>query len=107
MGDIVNRQSEQRRQPLAAGMRRSWVGLCLWAIFAAGLLIQIAAPRLKIENRAFVMPPISDARGPVLRPDVLVSRERWMQFLSGVFTVGGAVALGVCYRRKLLVALKG
>ncbi|HVI10911.1 MAG TPA: hypothetical protein VND65_21685 [Candidatus Binatia bacterium] len=90
-----------------ARIRQSRVALSLWLIFTTGLLIQLAAPRLKIENRVFVMPPISDARGPVLRPDVLVRRERWMQFFSGVFTVGGAFALGVCYRRKLLLALKG
>ncbi|HEY1660347.1 MAG TPA: hypothetical protein VGG14_18490 [Candidatus Sulfotelmatobacter sp.] len=103
----MNPKNEQQRQPLGARMRQSWLALCLWAIFIAGLLIQMAAPRLKIENRAFVMPPITDSRGPVLRPDVLVRRERWMQFFSGIFAVGGAIALGYCYRRRLLVALKG
>jgi hypothetical protein len=103
----VNKQNERQRQPLMTRMRQSWVVLCLWAIFAAGLLIQMAAPRLRIEDRAFVMPPISDARGPVLRPDLLVQRERWMQFFSGVLTVGGAIALGVRYRLQLLAALKG
>jgi hypothetical protein len=102
----VRRPSEQQ-QSLVARVRQSWLVLFLWAVFATGLLIQVAAPRLKIENRAFVMPPISDARGPVLRPEELVRRARWMQFFSGVFTVGGAVALGVCYREKLLTALKG
>jgi hypothetical protein len=94
-------------QKSVLGTQRSWVVLCLWAIFAAGLLIQMAAPRLKIENRAFVMPPISNGRGPMLRPDALVRRERWMQSLSGIFTVGGAIALGVFYRRALITAVKG
>lgn len=102
-------ESKQQPQLFKASrqVRHSWFCFCLWAIFTAGLLIQMATPRLKIENRAFVMPPISDSRGPVLRPDLLVRRERWMQFFSGIFTVGGAIALGVYYRRNLVVALKG
>jgi hypothetical protein len=67
----------------------------------------MAAPRLKIENNAFVMPPINDAQSMALRPDVLVRRERWMQGASGLLTLGGAVALGVYYRRTLTAALKG
>jgi hypothetical protein len=53
------------------------------------------------------MPPISDAQGAILRPDVLVRRERWMRGISGILTLGGALALGVYYRRNLVVALKG
>jgi hypothetical protein len=53
------------------------------------------------------MPPISDAQAATLRPDVLVRRERWMQGASGILTVGGALALGVYYRRSLAGALKG
>ena len=87
--------------------RRTWLALYLWAIFAAGLAVQLVAPRLKIENHAFVMPPISDARSATLRPDVLVRRERWMQGTSGLLTVGGALALGVYYRRSLAGALRG
>jgi hypothetical protein len=81
--------------------------LCLWAIFAAGLLVEMAAPRLKIENNAFVMPPIGNSQGATLRPDVLVRRERWMRAASGILTIGGALALGVYYRKTLAVALKG
>jgi hypothetical protein len=81
--------------------------LFLWAIFAAGLLVEMAAPRLKIENNAFVMPPISDARAAILRPDVLVRQERRMQAASGILTIGGALALGFYYRRTLAVALRG
>lgn len=81
--------------------------MCLWAIFAAGLLIEMGSPRLKIENNAFVMPPISDSRGAVLRPAVLVRRERWIRGVSGTLTLGGALALGICYRRSLVRALRG
>jgi hypothetical protein len=87
--------------------RRTRLALYLWAIFAAGLAVQLVAPRLKIENRAFVMPPISDAHAATLRPDALVRRERWMQGASGILTVGGALALGVYYRRSLACALRG
>jgi cytochrome c-type biogenesis protein CcmE len=100
----VNDQSygRIRRTP-----RQTRLALCLWAIFAVGLAIQLVAPRLKIENHAFVMPPISDARSATLRPDVLVRRERWMQSVSGILAVGGALALGVYYRRSLAAALRG
>ena len=83
------------------------LALCLWAIFAAGLLVEMAAPRLKIENNAFVMPPVNDAQGPTLRPAALVRRDRWMQGASGILTLGSAVALGVYYRRTLGAALRG
>jgi hypothetical protein len=72
-----------------------------------GLLVEMWAPRLKIENNAFVMPPINNAQAAALRPDVLVRRERWMQAFSGILTLGGAMALGVYYRRTLVVALRG
>ena len=88
-------------------IRETRLALCLWAIFAAGLLMQMASPRLKIENNAFVMPPINDAQTAALRPATLVRRERWMQGISGLLTVGSALALGVNYRRNLATALKG
>ncbi len=71
------------------------------------MLVEMAAPRLKVENNAFVMPPINNAQATTLRPDVLVRRERWMLAASGILTVGGALALGTYYRRTLAVALKG
>lgn len=87
--------------------RQAVLALCLWAIFAAGLIVELAAPRLKVENNAFVMPPVNDAHAATLRPDVLVRRERWMQASAGILTVGGALALGVYYRRNLASALRG
>ncbi len=87
--------------------REAKLAVCLWAIFGVGLLVEMAAPRLKIENNAFVMPPINNVQATVLRPDVLVRRERWMQAASAILTVGGALALGAYYRRTLVVALKG
>ena len=81
--------------------------MTLWVVFVAGFLVQFAAPRLKIENNAFVMPPIVNVQGTILRPDALVRRERWMQGISGFLTVGGALALGVFYRQTLAMALAG
>jgi hypothetical protein len=103
----VNNQKETLFGGWFGGGRRTRIVVCLWAIFAAGLLVQMAAPRLKIENNMFVMPPISSGQQTVLRPDVVVRRERWMQLASGILTVGGALALGFFYRRTLLVAIKG
>ena len=87
--------------------REHRLALCLWGIFAAGLLVEMAAPRLKIENNAFVMPPINNAQAATLRPMVIVRQERWMQAAAGLLSLGGAVALGVYYRRTLAAALKG
>lgn len=103
----MNNQRKAQGGRSAGKARQMTLVLFLWVIFAAGLLVEMAAPRLKIENNAFVMPPISDARTAVLRPDVLVRRERWMQAASGILTIGGALALGVYYRRTLAWALRG
>lgn len=99
-------EKDTRQSGLETGRRRR-LAWCLWAIFAAGLLVEISAPRLKIENNAFVMPPISDTHAATLRPDVLVRRERWTRATSGLLTLGGALALGVYYRQNLAAALKG
>jgi len=103
---MTNRKDASTR-PRFGGAPHKRLALCLWAIFAAGLLVEMAAPRLKIENNAFVMPPINNAQAMPLRPDVLVRRERWMQAASGLLTLGSTVALGVYYRRTLAAALKG
>ena len=99
-------KAEQIRRP-SEKSRSTRLTLLFWAIFGAGLVIQVAAPRLKIENNTFVMAPISDSRGGMLRPDRLVRRERWMQLASGILSVGGALALGVCYRQRLLAGVRG
>jgi hypothetical protein len=103
----VNHPKEATLRGGLVRARRSGLALCLWAIFVAGLLVEIAAPRLKIENNMFVMPPINEAQKATLQPAALVRRERWMQAASGVLTLGGAVALGIYYRKSLVAALKG
>jgi hypothetical protein len=103
----VNTGQGEELKGTSTKISSGWLEFCLWAIFAAGLLVELMAPRLKIENNAFVMPPISNVQGEALRPDALVRRERWMQTSAGILTVGGGLALGFCYRRRLLVALRG
>jgi hypothetical protein len=105
--DAVNKAQNERWKETPRQIPSTLLKVCLWAVFAAGLLVEMAAPRLKIENNAFVMPPISNAQAGVLRPDVLVRRERWMQAVSGVLSIGGALGLGFYYRRTLRAALKG
>jgi hypothetical protein len=102
---VKKKQSEQTDQP--AGVWHTRRAICLWTVFATGLLIQALAPRLKIEDRAFVMPPIVNVQGAQIRPDALVRRERLMQTASGVFTVGAAMALAFYYRRTLVIAIRG
>jgi hypothetical protein len=111
-GNTVNSQVADNRRNAQAQhsqgkARETRLAICLWAIFGVGLLVEMAAPGLKIENNAFVMPPIDNAQAAVLRPDVLVRRDRWMQAAAGILTLGGALALGAYYRRTLAVALKG
>src|ERR1700691_971311 len=68
---VSNQNNLVMRRQLS-GALQARLALCLWAIFAAGWLVEMAAPRWKIENNAFVMPPISDAQAPVLRPMAIV-----------------------------------
>jgi hypothetical protein len=104
----VDHQNIRHQRETGVGTaRQTRLVLCLWAIFAAGLLVEMASPRLKVEDNAFVMPPISEAGGAVLRPDVLVRRERWIRGVSGTLTIGGALALGISYRRSLVRVLRG
>jgi len=77
--------------------RRSRALLC-WVVFAAGLLIQLLAPHLKIENGAFVIPPTLTAGANEIRPAEIVARQRRMQLISALLTVSGALGLAVLYR---------
>jgi len=68
-------------------------------IFALGVLVQFAAPRLKIEHGAFVIPSDSMSAGKEFHPAEIVGRERRMQELSAALTLAGALGLAVQYRR--------
>jgi hypothetical protein len=82
--------------------RHKWLAVLLWAIFAAGLLVQTFGPRLKIRNNTFVLPPSLMSQGKNIRPNEIVSRERKMQLLSGILALGGAIGLGLHYRHVLV-----
>jgi hypothetical protein len=78
--------------------RFKWLTLLCWSLFATGLLIQQFAPRLEISNGAFVMPPSLTTEGNTLRPAEIVAKERRMQLISAVLTLGGAIGIAYCHR---------
>jgi hypothetical protein len=81
--------------------RRIWLGRLLWVAFAAGLLVQTVFPHLKIQNNKFVIPSAVLSGGNEVHPDEMVVRERRLQALSGMLTLGGAIGLGFYYRQAL------
>ena len=83
--------------------RRSLALLC-WLVFAAGLLVQLLSPHLKISNGAFVIPPEMSAGRNAIRLDEIVGRQRRMQLLSILLTVSGAFGLAFLYRDILIGA---
>src|SRR5260370_25945928 len=80
---------------------RSLALLC-WLLLAAGLFVQLLSPRLKVSNRAFVIPPQMTAGRNAIRLDEIVARERQMQLLSALLTVSGALGLAFLYRDILI-----
>lgn len=81
--------------------RRVWLGLLLWTGLAAGPLVQAFGPHLKIQNNQFVIPPSLLSGEKEVRPDEIVARERKMQALSGLLTLGSGLGLGFYYRQTL------
>ena len=82
--------------------QRRWFTFLLWAIFGAGLLVQLYAPGLQIKNHAFDMPSSLVSRaGHTIDPAGLVARERLMQSLSAMLTLSGALGLAIRYRRAI------
>ena len=91
--------------PTGKKLRRKLVPMFLWVMFALGLLIQVFAPRLKVENHAFVVGPAVTSQGGEINPDAMVVREREVQWASGLLTLGGAISLAFWYRRRLVDAV--
>jgi NhaP-type Na+/H+ or K+/H+ antiporter len=79
--------------------RRAFLPVLLWVVFGSGLLVQAFAPRLEIENNAFVIPPSLFSESKEVHPAQIVGRERRLQALSAFLTLGGAVGLAFYYRR--------
>jgi len=82
--------------------RRRSLALLFWLVFAAGLLVQLLSPHLKISNGAFVIPPEMSAGRNAIRLDEIVARQRRMQLLSILLTVSGALGLGFLYHDILI-----
>lgn len=78
-----------------------WRKVFFWALFAAGLLIQVSAPHLTIKDSRFVLPPSLTSNSSEIRPVEIVARARRMQWLSGALTLGGALGLALCYGKVL------
>lgn len=88
--------------PVKTIRRRPLVAAILWTVFATGLLIQIIAPPLKIENNAFVIPPSLVSGRDSIVPAEIVARERRLRLLSAVTTLAGALSLAFYYRGVLV-----
>jgi hypothetical protein len=104
----LNRMQEQScrmgRMNVHGNRRRRSLALLCWSLFAAGLLVQLLSPHLKISNGAFVIPPKMAAGRNTIRPDEIVGRQRRLQFVSLLLTVGGALGLAFLYRDILIGA---
>jgi hypothetical protein len=71
---VSDRLRDKKEIP-PSGTRQRRLALYFWLMFAAGLALQAMAPRLKIENHAFVMPPTVNVQGATIRRDTLVQRD--------------------------------
>jgi hypothetical protein len=100
-------RTAERQDPLVGvrGKRhRRLLALLCWLVFAAGLLVQLLSPHLKVANGAFVIPPKMAAGRNAIRLDEIVARQRRVQLLSILLTVGGALGLAFLYRDVLIGA---
>jgi hypothetical protein len=100
-------RTAQRQDPLVrvrANRRRRTLAILCWLLFAAGLLVQLVSPRLKISNRAFVIPPQMAAGKNAIRLDEIIGGQRRMQVLSALLTLSGALGLAFVYRDILIRA---
>jgi hypothetical protein len=82
-------------------IRYRYLPAMFWGVFALGLLVQVFSPHLKIEHNAFVMPPELLVPGKPISPSDMVAKERIVQTISAVLTVGGALGLAWCYWPRL------
>jgi hypothetical protein len=100
---LISRTAE-RQDPLVSvrGKRsRRLLALLCWLLFAAGLLVQLISPRLKISNRAFVIPPQMAAGKNPIRLVEIIGRQREVQVISALLVLSGAIGLAVLYRDTL------
>lgn len=95
-------QFETRERSVKIHRRRWRTPAILWAVFGIGLLVQAFAPRLRIENGAFVIPAVLTSGSQPTAPAEIVTRERWLRALSAALTLAGALGLAHYYRGSLL-----
>src|SRR5262249_26118953 len=86
---------------LRSGRRRRWLALVCWVMFAAGVLLQLLGPHLKIANRAFVIPQKLTTEGNNIRLVEIIARQRQTQVISALLVLSGAIGLSVLYRDSL------
>ena len=91
-----------RLMSVRGNRRRRSLALLCWLAFAAGLLVQLLSPHLKVANGAFVIPPKMAAGRNAIRLDEIVGGQRRMQLLSVLLTVSGALGLAYLYRDILI-----
>jgi hypothetical protein len=99
MPTIEQQVGPTRKQLPFTTVRKRWRAGVFWIVFSVGLLFQYFAPRVETARDAFVISPVSDGRET--RPAEIVARARTMQLLSAIFTVTGALGLGIYYRVNL------
>jgi hypothetical protein len=87
------------------GSRRLLVTL-FWVMFGLGIAVQAFAPRLKVDNNMFVIPPTLLSSGKPVDPAAIVAHERRMQLLSVGLTIGGALGLAFYYRNLLIRCIR-
>ena len=80
---------------------RRWQALVCWLMFAAGLLIEVFGPHMKIANRAFVIPQKLTTEGNNIRLVEIIARQREAQVISALLVLSGAIGLSVLYRDSL------
>jgi hypothetical protein len=97
-----SRPVPNRLMSVRGNHRRRSLALLCWLVFAAGLLVQVLSPHLKVSNGAFVIPPKMAAGRNAIRLDEIVARQRRMQFVSVLLTVSGALGLAFLYRDILI-----
>jgi hypothetical protein len=85
-----------------AWLRRNGLAALFWALFGAGLLVQVFSPHLAVKDHAFVIPQELVSGGKDIHPAEIIARQRRLQWLSVILTVGGALGLGFYYRSVLV-----
>jgi NhaP-type Na+/H+ or K+/H+ antiporter len=77
------------------------IPISIWAVFLAGLMLQLFSPHLQIDHNSFVIPQDLINQGVPIDPRALVRQERVIQICSALLALAGAIGLALYYRRAL------